>query len=357
MKREEINKYLGYKNMNIIDAMKKIDENAKGLLFIVDEQKRLLGTVTDGDIRRWIIKTGNLSGNISLIMNDNPKFLYKKEISFAQDRLKQYQISAMPVLNNVNKISDIIFAEYTVSDETQEIRDELKDIPIVIMAGGKGTRLYPYTKILPKPLIPIGDIPIMERIIDRFIDFGANNFFVTVNYKKNMIISYFAEQDVDYDIRYIEEEAPLGTAGSLTLLEPKPDIPLFVTNCDVLIQADYEDIYQHHKDSGNDITMVVSLKNITIPYGVINANENGIISSIEEKPKMSYFVNTGMYVMNPNIIDEIPENCMYHMTDLVDKLMTENKKVGIYPISEDSFLDMGEFEEMRRMEEQLEKKS
>ena len=157
----------------------------------------------------------------------------------------------------------------------------------------------------------------------------------------------------DYSIHYVEEDKPLGTAGSLQLIQNKFEKPFIVTNCDILIHADYEDIYRYHKESGNELTIVTALKNIVVPYGVVHSSENGVVQSMEEKPKLSYFVNTGMYILNPELKKEIPEDTFFHMTDLTDKLLKENRKVGMYPISEDSFLDMGEFEEMRRMEEKL----
>lgn len=149
----------------------------------------------------------------------------------------------------------------------------------------------------------------------------------------------------------------MGTAGGLRLIEESFEIPLIVTNCDILIHADYTDIYKYHKESGNELTIVTALKNIVVPYGVIRSSENGRIEAMEEKPKLSYFVNTGMYVLNPSLLEEIPKEQMFHMTDLADKLLKENRKVGMYPISEESFLDMGEFEEMHRMEEKLNLKS
>ena len=233
----------------------------------------------------------------------------------------------------------------------------VREVPVVVMAGGKGTRLYPYTKILPKPLIPIGDIPIMERIIDKFVEYGVADFYATVNYKKSMIKSYFADLAKEYSIQYVEEDKPLGTAGSLRLIDTEFECPIIVTNCDILIHADYADIYKYHKESGNAITIVSALKNIVVPYGVIHSKENGTVISMEEKPKLSYFVNTGMYVLNPDLLQKIPEDTFFHMTDLTDLLIQEGKQVGMYPISEDSFLDMGEFEEMRRMEKKLNLKS
>lgn len=352
MDREQLKIFLGLKNLSIVETMQKIDVNGQGILFIVDEKDKLLGTVTDGDIRRWIIKTGNLTVKVSEIMNRDSKIIYRKNVDNALEYMKKVKVKAVPVVTSEGKVTDIIFD----SEENPVLNkyiDTLKQIPVVIMAGGKGTRLYPYTKILPKPLIPIGDIPIMERIIDKFRNFGVSDFYATVNYRKNMIKSYFSEVTADYDIQYVEEEKPLGTAGSLNLIGNKFDCPFFVTNCDILINADYADIYKYHVDSGKVLTIVSALKNIVVPYGVIHSKENGGITSIEEKPKLSYFINTGMYVLNPELIEMIPRDTFFHMTDLVELLLQNGKEVGIYPISEESFLDMGEFEEMHRMEKKL----
>lgn len=357
MKQEALQKFTIEEFRTVVEAMEKLDISARGILFAVDEKKRLKGVVTDGDIRRWLLKTGNLKGCISQFMNKNPKALYETETSKAREMMTQYRITAIPVLTAAGVLKDIIFYNQAEAANKAEVKQSIQDVPVVIMAGGKGTRLYPYTKILPKPLIPVGDVPIMERIIGKFREFGTKEFYAAVNYRKNMIKSYFSEAALDYSLSYIEELEPLGTAGSLSLIERPFREPFFVTNCDILIDADYEELYEHHKASGNVMTMVTALKNILVPYGVVNSRENGAIVSLEEKPKLSYFVNTGMYVLNPEVVKEIPEQTFFHITDLADKLMKQGKQIGMYPISEESFLDMGEFEEMRRMEEKLSKKS
>lgn len=356
MKTEQLMPFLISPDSTVVEALQKLDNNAKGILFVISTERKLEGVITDGDIRRWLIKTGELQGTVERIMNREPKVIYRKETGLANEFMIKHSITALPVVNSKGIISDIIFRELTERRETKQ-RSLLTGVPVVIMAGGKGTRLYPYTKILPKPLIPIGDIPIMERIIDKFRDFGIEEFFATVNYRKSMIKSYFAENAIDYQIHYVEEDKPLGTAGSLGLIKNPFDKPFIVTNCDILIHADYSDIYKYHKESGNELTIVTALKNIVVPYGVIHSSENGAIYSMEEKPKLSYFVNTGMYILNPKLLEDIPKDVCFHMTDLADKLLKEKRKVGMYPISEDSFLDMGEFEEMHRMEEKLNLKS
>jgi Nucleoside-diphosphate-sugar pyrophosphorylase involved in lipopolysaccharide biosynthesis/translation initiation factor 2B, gamma/epsilon subunits (eIF-2Bgamma/eIF-2Bepsilon) len=358
MNSEQLKRFLSAGNITVVEAMQKIDANSKGILFIVNEVCRLEGVVTDGDIRRWIIKTANLQQRVSEMMNKSPKYVCLKEIKTASEYMERMLINVLPVLDPAGKVVDVI-----VRDEDGSIKMPLptkhllNDVDVVIMAGGKGTRLYPYTKILPKPLIPIGDVPIMERIIGRFCDYGVNHFTATLNYRKTMIRSYFADLMTNYRMDYVEENKPLGTAGSLKLIQKSYEKPFIVTNCDILIEADYADIYKHHCESGNMLTIVTALKNIVVPYGVINAKENAIVDSMEEKPKISYFVNTGMYVLNPELLEWIPKDTFYHMTNLADDLLKQGKQVGMYPISEDSFLDMGEFEEMHRMEQKLNQKA
>ena len=356
MKAEEFTSFLISPDNTVVEAMQKIDSNARGILFVTDKDYKLSGVITDGDIRRWLIRTGELHALVHQVMNKNPKAISPENMASSKKNMEKLSITALPIVNKAGIIVDIIFRE-SKAGVFLKPKQALEQVSVVIMAGGKGTRLYPFTKILPKPLIPIGDIPIMERIINKFREFDIQDFYVTVNYRKNMIKSYFSENSANYNIRYVEEDKPLGTAGSLGLIQTEFEKPFIITNCDILIHADYSDIYRYHREAGNELTIVTALKNMVVPYGVIRSKENGGVEAIEEKPKLSYFVNTGMYILNPEIQKEIPKDTFFHMTDLTDKLLKEHRKVGMYPISEDSFLDMGEFEEMRRMEEKLNMKS
>lgn len=350
MNAERLNDFIGSSDLSIVDAMGKIDMNAKGILFIVDKEHKVVGSLSDGDIRRWLLKSGEITANVAKAMNLSPYILNYRNRNSALKVMKEKCIKAIPLINDNGSIIDV----YLSSDTEENVhKGNLDGVPVVIMAGGKGTRLYPYTKILPKPLVPIGDTPIVERIIDYYTSFGINLFYMTVNYKKAMIRSYFDDIERQYEIRYVEEDKPLGTGGSIKLIPDKFDKPLFVTNCDALILADYYDIYQYHIKTGNDITMVSALKNFQVPYGVLHTGNNGVLNTMEEKPKLSYFINTGMYIINPQTIDLIPTDTFFHMTHLVEEVMKSGGKVGTYPVSEDSFLDMGELDEMKRMEEKL----
>ena len=338
----------------IRDALRKIDEEAKKIVLVVDEDKKFVGTITDGDIRRWILKNGSMDAPTFEVMNKKAIFLFEKDKVKARDLMIKKSITAMPILDEEMNIVDILFL-YDYEDNNEK-NNKLKGTPIVIMAGGLGTRLYPYTKVLPKPLIPIGDTPILERIIDNFYDYGAEDFYLTVNYKKNMIKSYFNELDKEYNVSYVEEDKPLGTGGSLALLKGKLNETFFVSNCDILIDAEYDNILKHHKESGNKVTVVTSVKNFTIPYGVFKLNEEGCITEIQEKPEYSYLINTGMYVLEPDVLNDIPDDKFYNLPDIVEKYMRDRIKVGIYPISEQSWMDMGQLSEMKDMVERIEEK-
>lgn len=344
----EIAEFLIDEEATMIDAMKKIDKTAKKVLFVTKEEN-FVATVTDGDIRRWILKKGNLDAKVKDVANYKPKFLYEKDKTKAKKFLKKNSIEALPIVGISNNIISIIF----LNDVEIERKYSL-DIPVVIMAGGFGTRLYPYTKILPKPLIPIGEIPIVEHIINRFHSFGVNYYHLVVNHRKNMIKAYFNEVEKDYNIDYADEDKPLGTGGGLSLLKGKIDSTFILSNCDILIEENYEKIYNHHKKEKNLITMVCSLKNIRIPYGVIEISEMGEIESMKEKPQLSFFTNTGMYIVESRVIEELEDNVKFGFPDIIEKYKAKGEKIGVYPISEDSWLDMGQIEEMEDMRKRLE---
>lgn len=345
-------KYCVGKDISVVDAMRMIDKGAKGILFVIDAENRLIGCVTDGDIRRWLIKTADFSAPISRFMNITPKSLKKSQRNQARQFMSERSITAVPIVDDKKKILEIIYLN-EIHENCRRHNNALNETSVVIMAGGKGTRLYPYTKILPKPLIPIGDIPILERIINRFTEAGAKHFYISVNYKRNMIKSYFEEVEHKYKITYVDEDIPLGTCGSIKLIEERFLTPFIVTNCDTLIDVDFPELMAYHRSSANAVTVVAALKNTVIPYGVFEVGQNGTIDSIKEKPVVSSLINTGMYVVNPELVDLIPEGVMFHMPDLLEMIRQQNLKIGLFPISEDAFLDMGEFAEMKRMEEKL----
>ena len=347
---KELSIFCGTASMSVVDAMQKIDQNVRGILFVLDEHGALTGCITDGDIRRWLIRTGDLRAEIGQFMNKSPVYISEDEQLLAKKKMKKESIHAIPVLDNSRRVVRILFDEKLIISKAYA----LKDIPVVIMAGGSGTRLYPYTKILPKPLIPIGDIPIAERIINQFRDFGCHEFHLVVNVKKNMIKAYFNEIEKDYEIYYADEDTPLGTGGGLYLLKGKIDSTFILSNCDILIQDDFEKMISSHRKHKNMITMVSSLKSYPIPYGVVHLGEDGNLENIEEKPQMSFLTNTGVYIIEPEVLDMIPENTFMGFPDIIEMVQKAGNRVGIYPVSEHAWLDMGQMNTLEEMRERLE---
>lgn len=332
----------------MLEAMEHLDKIAKKVLFVVKDG-HFVAALTDGDIRRWILKKGNLDAKVKEIANYNPKALFETEKNTAKEFMRKHSIEALPILDqNRNIISVILWNE----EEIEQKRN--LNIPVVIMAGGFGTRLHPYTKILPKPLIPIGEIPIVEHIMDRFHRFGCENFYLIVNHKKNMIKAYFNETKKDYYVHYIDEDIPLGTGGGLSLLKNKIYSTFILSNCDILVREDYEKMYNYHKKEKNLITMVCSIKNIKIPYGVIEINGMGEIESMKEKPEISFFTNTGMYIVEPKIVDEMEKDQEISFPSIIEKYKIKGEKIGIYPVSENSWSDMGQLENLEEMRRRLE---
>jgi NDP-sugar pyrophosphorylase family protein len=260
-------------------------------------------------------------------------------------------VEGIPLLNEHHEVIDILF--WTDNIDSQKLNNvSAQKVPVVIMAGGKGARLYPYTNVIPKPLIPVGDIPIVERIMNQFKSYGFDEFYLTMNYKKDMIKAYFSGEFV-YNLTFLEEEEPRGTAASLTLVINQINGSFFVSNCDILLDLNFEKLLRFHQENKNCITLVTALKSYEIPYGVVNLGENGAVTIINEKPKLEFLVNTGLYVLESEILQYIPKEKSYDMTDLIQECLDRKEKVGAYPVMDSTWLDMGEWKELQHMEERL----
>ena len=334
------------KNFSIKEALRRLDETAEKVLFVVDNENKLLGALTDGDVRRYLLSGKSLQGDISDIFNNSPKFIYEKNLVPDEVRglFVKHKLALLPVLDSNNKICQIIKWESLLSkDEHIRVKRKKIDLPVVIMAGGKGTRLDPFTKVLPKPLIPIGDKPIIEIIIDRFYEFGIRDFYITLNHKGRMIKAYFEDLNPRYKITYYEEKKPLGTAGGLKCMQGKVVNNIIVSNSDIIIEEDYSEILKFHNKMKNDITLVASIKHYNIPYGICDIENGGKLLGIREKPDFSFLVNTGMYILNSKVIDIIPRNKFYNMTQLIHEIKNNGGRVGVYPVSEKSWIDIGEW--------------
>ena len=338
------------KDETVIGAMARLDELATKILFVCEDGK-LLAALTDGDIRRWILSSGALDAPVEKVANYNPLFIRENDNVDVVRFLHRKRIEAVPIVDSENRIKDVVFRD---EEGNRSLRGHLKNTPVVIMAGGKGTRLYPYTKILPKPLIPVGEIPIAERIVNDYRSYGCSDFYMIVNHKKNMIKAYFNETEKDYALTFIDEEKPLGTGGGLSLLKGRVKDTFVLTNCDILIRNDISKIYKHHKKKGHVITMVCSLKNFRIPYGVVEIDSQGEIGELKEKPELSFFTNTGCYIVEPEVIDELKDNEPIDFPTVIDNYRKQGRSVGVYPIGEKEWLDMGQMDELERMRSMLE---
>ena len=342
----DLSNYIVSENDYILDVLNKIDKSAKGIVFICDNNK-LLASVTDGDIRRYIINNGKLDNIIKGIGNYNPHYLYKNKNINYKNYMEEKGINSLPILDKNNNIVDIKFFKKDINLLKNKI-----NIPVVIMAGGKGTRLKPYTNILPKPLIPVGEKTITEHIIDRFENCGCNDFYMIVNYKKNFIKTYFSE--IDKKINFIDEKEFLGTGGGLYFIKDIINSTIFLTNCDVLIDYDYSKILEHHRKSNNIATVICVEKNENLSYGVLELDKDGNILEIKEKPNLSFVINTGIYIIEPEFLEYIPENTFIHITDIIEKCIKNGKSIGTYVLEEENWLDMGQFDELEKMKERLE---
>ena len=335
-------------DQSVLEAMKQIDATHNQMLMVA-ENNRLKAIITDGDIRRHLLRGGKLEDKLKQIANYNPKFIFEKDRDKSKELMKKWSILSLPIVNETLEIQSISFLkEYEIG------RKLSVNAPVVIMAGGLGTRLYPYTKILPKSLIPIGELPIAEHIIDHFMEYECNEFHFIVNYKKNMIKAYFSEVERAYKIEFHNEEKPLGTGGGLSLLKGKLNSTFFLTNCDILIRANYKEIYDFHKKNGNMITIVAAYKHLTIPYGVINMISNGEIASMIEKPEYSFLTNTGFYVVEADVVNRIENDKAIGFTDIIEQQKSLGERIGVFPVSEQCWLDMGQLEELERMKKELE---
>ena len=340
-------------NITIRQAMKILNSAGTKCLLVVDDQKKLLGTLTDGDLRRSILAGGKFSVNISDCFSKNPTVL--KKGTFTKDEafqlLSDRKLDLIPIVDQNNLIVDYItWSSVSVDSQSQK---SVMNVPVVIMAGGKGSRLEPFTKVLPKPLVPVHEKPIIEHIIDHFTKLGCRDFYLTVNYKGKILKAFFEELQPEYYLNFVNEKKPLGTAGSLRLLDSEFKQPFFVTNCDILIKTDYFSLYKFHQKGSYDITLVASAKEYEIPYGTCVLNNEGHLSHINEKPKYDFLVNTGLYVLNPDMLELIPRNKFYHITHLIEDAKNKGKKVGVYPIDEDSWIDVGQWAEYQKVVKQL----
>ena len=332
-------------NISLMEAVKKMNKTSKQILLVLDSNNRLSGIITDGDIRRALINKLSFNESVKRIMNTNPITLKKiPSKAEALTLMKKYDVRHFPIIDDQNRLKSLVLWKDFI--ESGDISLNRKKNKVVIMAGGKGTRLDPFTKILPKPLIPIGENPIIEHIMKNFSKYGFNDFVISLNYKADMIKLYFSENYNNFKIDYTIEKKILGTAGSLSLCKDILKDTFIVSNCDVLINANFNNLFDFHIDNSNHATILGTFQIVKIPYGILKTN-NEILEDIIEKPEFNYLINSGIYVLDPVLIKLIPDNKEFSMPDLLIKAKKNGYKVKVFPML-CSWFDIGQWEEYRK---------
>ncbi|RDX35496.1 CBS domain-containing protein [Arcobacter sp. HD9-500m-PIT-SAG03] len=338
---QDIKKVTLYKSATIKETFEVIDKGAIRIAIIVDDEDKVIGTISDGDARRGLLKGYTLECSIEELYFKTPTLGYvtdsKDEIIKKAISKKLYQV---PIVDQDNKL---IYVE----DLATLLQRRTRRNKVVLMAGGLGTRLRPLTNDIPKPLLQIGGKPILETIIQNFVKYGFVDIIISVNYKAEMIKDYFGDgEKLGANITYVEENKRLGTAGALSLLTEIPKEPFFVMNADLLTTVNFELMLDFHSIENSIATMAVREYEYQIPYGVVEVDESKI-ASIQEKPIQKFFVNAGIYILSPRVLENIPKDEFYDMPTLFDKLIQENKKALSFPVHE-YWMDIGRMDEFQQ---------
>ena len=346
---DDVGPFLIPRTYTIRQAMEQLEKTEEKIIFVVDGASRLIGSLTDGDIRRWILSDGDLKAEVFHICNHTPYVVEQGfRVESVRTNMLNNNLGCVPVVNRSGEIVQLLFWKEMFYEGSGVKAKPRLDLPVVIMAGGQGTRLAPFTSVLPKPLIPIGDRTVIEIIIDQFLPYGLDHFHLSINYKSKILKSFFEELSPSYSVAYLEENEPRGTAGGLRPLYSSTQENLIVTNCDIVIQADYAELVSFHTDNNYDLTLVASLKDYHIPYGICQLEKGGSLARITEKPQYSFLVNTGMYVVRRDRLGLISEHSRCDMTDFIEQIKTAGGRIGVFPIGEKAWVDTGEWTEYRK---------
>ena len=329
-------------NDNLEKVISIISHGGKRIALVVDKDKKLLGTITDGDIRRALLKKLNLNVKASRVMNSQPITANQGSIfKLVKDLMIKNSLLQIPIVDSNNTLLGIETLHKDFSSKSY-------NNPIFIMAGGFGKRLRPLTYNIPKPLLKVGDKPILENIINNFIEYGFKNFYISLHYKGEMIREYFQDGSKwGVQISYVEESEPLGTAGALSLLpENLPNLPIIVMNADLMTKVDLEALLNFHNENTSDATVCVREYDFQVPFGVVESLDNKVMKIIE-KPIQSFFVNAGVYVINREQIIASNKPTYLDMPNFLESIIKRNKKVNMFPIHE-YWLDIGQKEQFHR---------
>lgn len=330
----------------VVDAIKVIDAGSLQIVLVADEAKKLLGTVTDGDIRRGILRGIALTEPVSEVMRKDPVTAHINDDQEAiLSTMRSRQIHQIPVVDDTGILHGLEILDALIQKEERENW-------VVIMAGGLGSRLMPLTNDRPKPLIKVGDKPVLENILENFTQYGFKNFYFAVNYKGEMIEDHFGDGSRwGVHIEYVREEQRLGTAGALALLEDRPHKTFIVMNGDILTKVNYRHLLDYHREQGCSATMCIREYDLQVPYGVIKIEDNKL-ETIEEKPVHRFFVNAGIYVMEPEVLDVIERDDALDMPALFTRMKTKGLTTAVFPIRE-YWIDIGRIDDLERAQGDL----
>jgi dTDP-glucose pyrophosphorylase len=333
----------------VADAMELLERSSGRKILFVASEGRVCGVVTDGDIRRYLLAGRDIKAPVMDAASHNPITVSGYHEARARALLKELDIHCVPMTDRFGLVHALVFADMTLHREPAPT-----DTPVIMMAGGLGTRLKPYTEILPKPLIPVGNITITEHILNHFKKFGCYSFYLVVNHKRNLIKSYFSETDTGASLEFIDEDKPLGTGGGLSFFKGRFDRPALVTYCDAVIEADYGEILERHIAGGCIATIICARKTLEIPYGVVKTSGDGeLLASLSEKPSSEFLINTGLYVVSPEFIERVPDDTFSPITDIIERLRAEGERIGVYSIDGECFIDIGQLEDLHGVEDKL----
>lgn len=353
--REKVNKSmdLNYKNTvlhagnSILEAIKIIDQAALQIVLVVDDQDRLIGTITDGDIRRSILEGRSLESAIENIMNKNPRVLHEDATQKEMlDFMTKHKIYQLPILNKNGNVVSLVQLDDLVAKDIA-LKKPQDDVWVVLMLGGMGTRLMPLTEHMPKPMIDVGGKPLLETIVSHLSSQGFKNFYFSVNYKADLIKKHFGDgKAFGINIVYLDEEKRLGTAGALSLIPERPTGSLIIMNGDILTNNNFRHLVNFHQQTQAIATMCVREYQQQVPYGVVQTKGTKF-DTIVEKPSQTYFVNAGIYVLDPQVLDYVSVGEYLDMPDLFRKLEEEGKESTVFPIRE-YWRDIGNLDDLEQ---------
>ncbi len=332
-------------NTPVIDVLQKFDNDDSFIYVLSRDSDALAGYITDGVLRSLALDTSNLHRPVGEFTLNNFYVIDKQDKAYAGVDIGGYSLIIERHGQNLGRVFGPVMQAYETVD--------VSDVPVVIMAGGQGKRLRPVTNIIPKPLLPVGNKAVLEIIINRFFEYGIKDFILTLNYKANFIKSYFAELRPPYSLQFIEENKPLGTAGALRFLLDQVDKPFFVSNCDTLINTSYKKLYDFHLRHKFDLTIVGAVQKIQIPFGICEVDNDFSLIQMKEKPATYHIINTGVYIVNPGILDIIPPGKFYDITDFIRDIQKVGGEIGVYPIAQNSWINLGSLNDFQKNMDKL----